>query len=489
MRKNLRSVFPPVSVLQKKAMTIFAALCMCFPAEAQPARDIKPYEVLQFNVGTTLGQMRSAPVSIGGQRYLLLIYSEEQNVDPFEGSFFFPENTIKLALYDFKGVLKWKKELPNVVPGTWFLPVLPFDLDNNGDDEIFLVNTNDARRPFNYDGYVMQRLDPENGNVTGEWPWSQPSHNQANSYKWRFFIVGGYVNKTPVLLTIQGTYRDMRLQAWNQDMSSRWKKVYPDDFDGPRGSHTTPIIDTNNDGIEEVLIGERCVEFDKGDELFIMDNKKWNDHSDVVQPVWNSTDKKWYYWTIREKGEDVPRSRAVLFDEKGISVWGVKETIGHFHRGWIANIGPGGQKLAMAARYAKNKENAVTFKGKEFERWVYDAFTGKEVKVPFNPLGSPLDFNGDGIHEILVNDEIVDNTGKKWGTIGENATVITTNKITSLPGEQILAYYPDGAVKLWADKNGLDTPATKQAFSSRYYQRNNQMTGVGYMYRFLITCY
>lgn len=457
--------------------------------QAQPKKNIEPFVALQFNVGTTLGQMRSAPVKIKDQRYMLLIYSEESNVDPYEGSFFFPKNTIKLALYDFKGNQKWKKELPNVVPGIWFLPVLPFDLDNNGDDEIFLVNTLDARKPFNYEGYVLQRLDPENGNVTGEWPWSKPTHNQANSYKWRFFIVGGYVNKIPVLLTIQGTYHDMRLQAWNQDFSLRWNKVYPDNFDGPRGSHTTPIIDTNNDGIEEVLIGERCLEFNKGEELFIMDGNNWTNHSDVVQPVWNRKDNKWYYWTCRESGNDVPRPRAVFFDEKGSPIWSVKETIGHFHRGWVANIGPNGEKLAMAARYAIDRKKAVTFNNNEYEYWIYDALTGKEISVPFNPLGYPIDFNGDGIHEILVNGEIVDNTGKSWGDIGDKAAVITSNKITNLPGEQIFAYYPDGTVKIWADKKGLETPETKEAFNSLYYKRNSQMTGVGYMNHFLITCF
>ncbi len=473
--------------MRKRLIFIFPLIGMLVTLQAQPGKKIDPYVALQFNVGTTLKQMRSAPVNIRGQHYLLLSYSEEQNVDPFEGSFVFPENTMKLALYDFKGNQKWRREFPNVVPGTWFFPVMPFDLDGNNVDEIFVVNTLDERRPFNYDGYVMQRLDPESGKVTGEWPWSKPSHNQANSYKWRFFIVGGYVDKIPVLLTIQGTYRDMRLQAWNQDLSSRWKKVYPDDFDGPRGSHYTPIIDTNNDGKEEVLIGERCVEFDKGEELFVMDGKKWNDHSDVVQPFRNSKDNKWYYWTCREKGEDVPRPRAVLFDEKGIPLWGVQQTKGHFHRGWVANIGPGGQKLAMAARYALDRQKAITYNDDQYECWVYDAFTGKEVSVPFNPMGSPLDFNGDGIHEILVDGEITDGAGKKWGSIGEKATVITTNKITGLPGEQILAFYPDGTVKLWADRNGADTPDTEKAFGSRYYQRNNQTTGVGYMYRFLIT--
>src|SRR4030042_6392526 len=110
--------------MRKKFILFFPFFCLFISVLGQQKKNIEPFVALQFNVGTTLGQMRSAPVNIDGQRYLLLIYSEEQNDDPFEGNFFFPKNTIKIALYDFKGTQKWEKELPNIVPGTWFLPVL-----------------------------------------------------------------------------------------------------------------------------------------------------------------------------------------------------------------------------------------------------------------------------------------------------------------------------------------------------------------------------
>jgi hypothetical protein len=487
--------------MKKLLIIISIVVFTMYSIQGQPQKAIEPYVALQFNVGTTLGQMRMAPVDIKGNRFFLLIYSEMRGIDPYEGSFHFPTNTVKIALYDFTGNLKWKKELPHVIPGTWFLPVFAFDLNDDGVDEIYLVNNKDEDRPFNTASYVLQCLDSNTGKIINEWPWPRPTHNQANSYKWRFFIMGGYVNDTPVLLTSQGTYRSISLQAWNSDMTLRWEKKLPDVyhgpvdlekminhykainqdyFDGPRGSHHTPIIDTNNDGIDEVLIGERCIDLDKGSELFIMDHNQWDNHSDVVQPIWNNKDNRWYFWTCREKGDDGRRSRAVFFNDKGDPLWSIKEKRGHFHHGWAANIGINGETLVLAARYAINMENAFDF-GRPWEYWVFDAYSGEEVSVPFNPLGRPFDFNGDGIHEIVVGNEIVDFTGKIWGNIGEDANIINLHKTNNkLQGEQILAWYPDGTVKLWADKNANESEKMREIYKSKYYQQNLKLTGVGY---------
>ena len=212
-----------------------------------------------------------------------------------------------------------------------------------------------------------------------------------------------------------------------------------------------------------------------------MDHKLWDNHSDVVQPVWNNKDNRWYFWTCREKGDDGRRPRAVFFNDKGDPLWAIKENWGHFHNGWVANLGPNGEKLAMAARYAIDRDNSVVFGNREWEYWVFNAFTGKEVPVPFNPLGRPFDFNGNGNHEIMVGSEITDNTGKFWGNIGSEGRIITLYKINNdLKGEQILAWYPDGTVRLWADRNASESKERQEAFGSPHYQRNIKLSGVGY---------
>lgn len=447
-----------------------------------------PYVALEFNVGVPLQMLRSVPVNLeNGQKGFLLLFSEERNLDPFEGNFFFPKHTPKLAVYDTKGKELWRRELPYAIPGIWFMPVLPLDMDKDGVDEIYYVNNVIPEKPLAYNAYKLERADVMSGKMTGQWDWTAPSHNQASSYKWRFFLIGGHVNGEPVLVTTQGTYRDMKLQCWNADMSSRWKIEYPDDFNGPRGSHNTPVLDVNSDGVDEFMYGERCISFDTGKELFVLDGKTWYDHSDVISPIYNKSKKEWEFFTTREKGDDGKLPRAVMFNQKGEQLWAVKEMKGHFHYGWVGNLGTKGERIAMAGRYNLRKGGAP-------ERWTYDAVTGREISVPF-PVGdasdksTPIDFNGDGIHEIQIGQYIYDNRGNQFCDLGDGAVMACQYKVLDLDGEQFMCYYPDGTVRIWADRNAKDTPEMKKRFADKYYTDNVRLSASGYNYRFTLLNY
>ena len=465
-----------------KTKFIFSLICLFFSANLiikgqSPKRDI--YTALEFSLGIPVQFARSAPLSLGdGKKGFVMLFSEERNLDPYEGSFFFPKNTPKLAVFDLEGRELWRRELAGALPGIWFIPVLPFDMDKDGVDEIYYVNNINTDRPFAYEGYMLERADVLSGEVTGRWPWKAPTHNQANSYKWRFFLIGGYVNDEPVLVTTQGTYRDMKLQAWNADMSSRWEIYYPDDFNGPRGSHTTPIIDIDHDGKEEFMYGERCISFDTGKELFVLDGNTWNDHSDVVLPIYQKKKREWSFFTCREKGDDGRLPRAVMFNQRGEQVWAIKEMKGHFHYGWVGNLGSNGERIAMAGRY-----NRVS--GGDPERWVYDADSGIEITVPF-PLGdksdrsSLLDMDGDGIHELLIGQTLYNNAGDILFDFGESMSVLSQYKILDLLGEQLMCYYPNGIVKIWADRNGSETTEMKKRFSDPIYVNNVRHSSTGY---------
>jgi outer membrane protein assembly factor BamB len=148
--------------------------------------------------------LQAAPIDLGNnEKGLVILFSEERNIDPFEGSFRFPKSSPKLAVFNRNGKELWRRELPYSIPGIWFIPLLPFDMNRDGIDEVYYVN-NIGELPFNYDTYKLVRADARTGNVTGQWDWTAPSHNQANSYKWRFFLIGGYVKDEPVLVTTQG---------------------------------------------------------------------------------------------------------------------------------------------------------------------------------------------------------------------------------------------------------------------------------------------
>lgn len=113
----------------------------------------------------------------------------------------------------------------------------------------------------------------------------------------------------------------MKIQAWNTDMSKRWEYLVPKEPAQPRGSHMIPVLDINNDGVDEIMWGERCISIDSGKELFIADKEVYTGHSDIIQPVRNSKDSRWYIYACREKGE---APRVVMFDdgEKGFgAIW------------------------------------------------------------------------------------------------------------------------------------------------------------------------
>lgn len=448
-----------------------------------------PYVALEFDLGIPLQFVRSSPVNLGeGQQGFVLLFSEERNLDPWEENFFFPKHTPKLALFSSDGAELWRRELPGALPGTWFIPVLPFDMNKDGVDEIYYVNNVVPRKPFSAAAFRLECADPLTGEVIDSWPWTAPSPDQSNSDKWRFFLIGGYVQEEPVLVTTQGTYKEMKLQAWNADMSLRWEIFYPNDWDGPRGSHNTPVLDIGNDNVDEFMYGERCISFDTGEELFVLDREVWNNHSDVVLPIYNSKKDEWEFFTTREKGwrENLPR--AVMFDQRGKHLWAIKETQGHYHYGWVANLGLHGERIAMAGRYNLSDQKAPP------DVWFFDSDTGVDISetLPLNirtARSTPIDFNGDGIHELLIGRYLYSNSGNKLFDFGEGMRMLTPFKVLDLPGEQIMCFYPEGIVRIWADRNANDTEEMKKRFTDNHYINNVRHSASGYNNRFVILNY
>ena len=240
--------------------------------------------VMTASLDQPIGQLRAAPVQLGaGQpRAMLVAYCADFDVDPYVEMFFFPTDTLKLALITADGQIAWQRDLGRaVVPGLWFCPVLPFDLDGDGVDEIWFVNNTNTQHPLGVSGYVLERLDARTGQTTGQWPWPAPDYNQSLSSTFRNFIVGGHVHDEPVLVTVQGTYGNMSFQAYRPDMSTRWTFCVERDAPGARGSHMCSIADLDGDGVQELMWGERCIRLDTGTEVFCADRDSYRGHSDI----------------------------------------------------------------------------------------------------------------------------------------------------------------------------------------------------------------
>jgi hypothetical protein len=48
------------------------------------------------------------------------------------------------------------------------------------------------------------------------------------------------------------------------------------------------------------------------------------------------------------------------------------------------------------------------------------------------------------------------------------------------PGEQVLAYYPDGTLRIWSDRHAADSPAAQSRYAHPFYRANQRLTATGY---------
>lgn len=444
--------------------------------------------VQEIGLGSPASQLRAAPVSLGSggaPRGILAAYAADFDVDPYVEMFFFPEDTLKLILFTEQGEVLWKRDLGRgVVPGMWFCPILPFDLDGDDVEEIWFVNNTDPKHPLGVSHYCLERIDARTGETTGQWPWpNRGGNNQSLSHQFRNFLVGGYVRGEPVLVTAQGTYGAMFLQGWNAGMAERWKIAIAADAPGARGSHMCPIVDINGDGVDELMWGERCLSLDDGAELFCADRDVYRGHSDIVQPVLDPESGRWFLYTCRES-DGAASPRVVLFDDQGERIWGAVEQ-GHMDMGWTARLGgeDGRRFAAMAIRIGHKTCGPDGRFHEGRDEFVFDALTGEPLPLPFSVYQTlPVDINGDDVHELVRgipggNGDVLDRHGTVLGSVG--GPVALASRFLNRPGEHLLSYTPDGIVRLWADRNAEDSDAARARYAHPFYQANQRLTITG----------
>ncbi len=476
--------------MRQRVSRVWAALALGWSTaivSGEPAVAEQPLKVaLEVSLGSRLGQCRAVPVQLGpGSRpAFLAAYCADAHVDPWSEMFFYPTDTLKLALMNADGRVLWRLDLGRgVVPGMWFCPLFAFDLDGDGVDEIYFVNNTDAEHPLGHRGRCLERLDARTGQSTGRWPWPAKNSEQSLSHAHRNFILGGHARGEAVLVTAQGTYESMHLQAWTREMKPRWERTIAADAPGARGSHMCAISDLDGDGVQEVMWGERCIELDTGKELFCADRDSYRGHSDVVQPFTDPRTGQWLVYTCRESD---PRAqpRVVVFDAKGARVWGdVGE--GHMDMGWVARLGDSGAPVAMAIRIGSKGAGPGGTTRTGVQEFVFNAVTGEKLDLGFSVYRTlPVDLDGDSLHELVrATDgglEVIDRKGHRLATLGAGGEVAMACKLLDLPGEHVLVAYPDGTLRVWADPRAKDSAAALARFRHPLYQANRRLFGTGY---------
>jgi hypothetical protein len=417
-------------------------------------------KVLEVDLGSAAGQCRARPVTLGqgDSRGYVVAWSADFAIGPYVESFFLPTDTLKLAVITEDGEQLWRRDLgPGVIPGHWFCPVEAFDLDGDGASEIWFVNNLKRDHPLSLKGRHLECIDVRTGETLGQWPWPRVNRLQAMSHVFRDYILSGYAHGEPVLVTAQGTYEDMHLQGWNASAEGgiveRWTHDIAADAPGAQSSHMTPRADINDDGVDELLWGERCIELDGGSELWCADRDSYRGHSDVVWPFRDPDGPGWLVFTARESDSEAT-PRVVCYDANGERVWSSVEE-GHMHLGWVANIGDGGRPVAAAVRIGRKIAGPNGRQHLDRHEFVFDAATGEPMDLPFDIYGSiPADLDGDGIHELIYgipgqDGRVIDRNGNLLGVTG--GTVALWKGFTTGMLEQIPVYHEDGTLQVWGD--------------------------------------
>ena len=126
---------------------------------------MKLEELAAFDLGVEAGFLHSSTVQLKGRQGILFVYSAGPAVDPGEECFRIQGiQPVHVALFEMNGRRIWDKQLPDgVLPGIWFVPVLPFDMNRDGEDEIYVLNNTGALKGAILDrkGRIIARLPDE----------------------------------------------------------------------------------------------------------------------------------------------------------------------------------------------------------------------------------------------------------------------------------------------------------------------------------------
>ena len=434
-------------------------------------------KVREFTLPAPYTQIRYCPVNMGKdrERAWAFIHSNTSDMNPWEETIYFPTDTLKITLMSDSGEVLWTKDLgPGTVPGTDFEPVISFDLNNDGVDEIWYLNNTHPERPLTMESRVLECMDPITQEVLGQWPWPTYTANQRLAHAYRFYLICGYAHGEPILVCAQGTYEDEYLQGWSwgaKGVQKRWDIKLAKEDKKARANHHTTVFDINNDGVDELFYGERVISLADGHEVYCGDPGKFWAHSDVLSIIEDPDDGKLYIFTARE-GQYDPENfadRVVMYDDHMNSVWRCSEGT-HMHLGWVAAIGENRNYVCMAAQLLGEGKGSHAGAKRFF---YFDAKTGKQLPPPLPYDGEkylwPLDINGDGYDEFIVENDVVDRFNNKIGSF--DGRIYTVGHILpELPAMQILALdRPNQKVYIFADDEAINKPDKYAA-----YHRNMQ---------------
>jgi hypothetical protein len=180
------------------------------------------------------------------------------------------KTTAKIEAYSRDQRLLWRYDMGwGIVPGTWWAPVLAYDIDRDGRDEIYTRWTDgDHREPKErrQDKHQVMgaterlvKLDPATGRVVAEAPWIPEFPGIEGNYNNRHQLAVAYLDGVnPFLILVRGTYHRIRVRAYDRDLRLHWDWDSDTETAGAfagSASHGVRGVDVDGDGRDEISLG------------------------------------------------------------------------------------------------------------------------------------------------------------------------------------------------------------------------------------------
>ncbi len=367
-----------------------------------------------------------------------LVKQPDFNVDPYQkpGYWKKSQEPYTLEAYRHDGTLLWQYDMGWAIEeGIWYSPVVVYDIDGDGRAEVYTkAGEGDAR---DADGRVtagaewLVKLDGRTGKVLAKLPWpSREGFDDYNYYCRNILGVAYLDGLQPHLIVERGTYKIIKVQAYDPELKLKWSWEASGGNSTYRGqgTHGLQVADIDGDGRDELVIGSAAID-DDGKSL-------WTTrlgHPDVcyvadIDPA-NPGLEIFYGIEPRRKENGV----CLVDARSGRILWGYNGPTTHVHsQGMVGDLDPSRPGLEC---YAGEKDGS--------NYWLYDARGTRISDKSFGELAPrAVYWTAEPVKSIVTAGKITPYQGSPVGTIKGRVVAIADclgdwreEIITSVDGE------------------------------------------------------